>query len=326
MKTKILALLRENGDYLSGQELCSRFGVSRTAVWKSINQLKEDGYVIEAVQNKGYRLIGCPEILSETELKSRMKTAWAGKNLYYHKQTGSTNIDAKKLAEEGAVHGTLVVADMQNAGRGRRGRSWQAPAGNNIYMSIALKPEFPPDRASALTLVMALSVAEAMQAVCDGEYRIKWPNDIVLNGKKLCGILTEMSAETDYIHYVVIGVGINVNQTEFPQELQETATSVFKETGKVISRAGLIERILMEFEKNYDHYLETLNLAGLMERYNALLINRGREVKVLDPKGEYTGIAEGITESGELRVKKSDGEVVLVYAGEVSVRGLYGYV
>ena len=197
MKTEILKLLRESGDYISGQELCGKFGVSRTAVWKVINQLKEEGYGIEAVQNKGYRLNANPDVLSFSELKSRMQTRWAGKNIVYYEETGSTNMDAKLLGEQGAVHGTVVVADKQNAGRGRRGRSWESPAGKDIYFTIMLRPGFEPDKAAGLTLVMALSVAEAVRSCCGLEAGIKWPNDVVLNGKKICGILTEMNVETD---------------------------------------------------------------------------------------------------------------------------------
>ena len=193
MKTEILKLLRESGNYISGQELCSKFGVSRTAVWKVINQLKEEGYGIEAVKNKGYRLQITPDVLSSSELKSRIQNEWAGRNIYYYEETGSTNIDAKRLGEEGAVHGTVVVADKQNAGRGRRGRAWESPAGKDIYFTILLRPEFPPDKVSGLTLVMALSVAEAVKGCCGQEAGIKWPNDVVLNGKKICGILDRKS-------------------------------------------------------------------------------------------------------------------------------------
>lgn len=325
MKEKILAMLRNSDKSISGQELCNHFGVSRTAVWKAINQLKEDGYEIEAVQNRGYRLISCPEVLSYAEIASRLQTKWAGRNLYYYDETGSTNTDVKRLAEEGAPHGTLVVADKQTAGRGRKGRSWQSPAGTTICMSLLLRPEFAPDRASGLTLVMALSVAKALEEVCGEKFGIKWPNDIVLNSKKVCGILTEMSAEMDYIHYVVIGAGINVNLMYFPEEIKETATSILKETGQIVSRSEIVERVLHYFEQYYECYLKTLDLSGLREEYNAILVNRDAQVRVLDPKGEYTGTARGITDTGELIVEKEDKTVTEVYAGEVSVRGLYGY-
>ncbi|MFR6333789.1 MAG: biotin--[acetyl-CoA-carboxylase] ligase, partial [Eisenbergiella sp.] len=190
-------------EYISGQELCSRFGVSRTAVWKVINQLKEEGYEIEAVQNKGYRLKASPDVIGEIELGSRLQTRgeghWAGNSLIFYPSTGSTNIDAKRAAEDGAPEGTLVVTDCQNTGRGRRGRDWSSPQGCNLYFTLLLRPDCSPDQACMLTLVMALAVAEAVNEL-GLEAGIKWPNDIVLSGKKICGILTEMSAEPDYIH------------------------------------------------------------------------------------------------------------------------------
>ena len=326
MKTEILTLLRESGDYISGQELCNRFGVSRTAVWKVMKQLKEEGYIIEAVQNKGYRLKENPDVLSLSELKSRIHNEWAGNDIYYYEETGSTNIDAKRLAEEGAAHGAVVVADKQNAGRGRRGRTWQSPAGKDIYFTILLRPDFEPDKAAGLTLVMALSVAQAVEAVCELKAGIKWPNDVVVNGKKICGILTEMNVETDYIQYVVIGVGINVNLDEMPEEIEKMATSLLLESGKETARAGLLQEVLKRFEDNYGKYLENLDLDKILKEYNDHLVNLDMQVKVLDPKGEYEGIARGINAFGELLVERTDGEIVKVYAGEVSVRGLYGYV
>ncbi len=326
MKTEILKLLRESGDYISGQELCSLFGVSRTAVWKVINQLKEEGYGIEAVQNKGYRLRLNPDVLSYSELKSRIRNNWAGSEIYYYEETGSTNIDAKRLGEEGAAHGTIVVADKQNAGRGRRGRAWQSPAGKDIYFTILLRPSFEPDKASGLTLVMALSVAQAVERKCSLKAGIKWPNDVVLNGKKICGILTEMNMETDYIQHVVIGVGINVNLDEMPEEISQTATSILREGREKTARAELLQEVLARFEENYGMYEKELDLSYMLGEYNSHLVNVGKQVKVLDPKGEFEGIARGINASGELLIETPDGKVAEVYAGEVSVRGMYGYV
>lgn len=328
-KSDILALLRQSKDYVSGEQLCAQFGVSRTAVWKAMNQLKEEGYQIEAVSRKGYRLLESPDVLSASEILSRLSTKWAGKTLYYLPITGSTNIDAKRYAEAGAPHGTTVVANMQTAGKGRRGKMWQSPEGSAIYMTIMLKPDFPPDKASMLTLVMALSVADAIAEYTGLPSGIKWPNDIVVNRKKVCGILTELNTESDYIQYVVIGVGINVNNAsaeEFPEEIRQTATSLRIESGTQMSRAALLERVLAHFEKNYDTFVRTLDLTLLKEAYEKRLLNLNAEVKVLDPKGEYEGIARGINEIGELIIEKEDGQTVPVYAGEVSVRGLYGYI
>lgn len=331
-KSDILTLLRNSKDYVSGQQLCDQFGVSRTAVWKVINQLKEEGYEIESVPRKGYRLVETPkDILSKSEIASRLHTKWAGRKLYYLESTGSTNTDAKRLAEEGEPHGTTIVANMQTAGKGRRGRTWQSPAGANTYFTILLKPDFSPDKASMLTLVMALSVAEAIEEITGLKADIKWPNDIVVHKKKVVGMLTEMSTtpEMDEIQYVVIGVGTNVNYDSpenFPEELRPTATSLRIEAGHLINRAALTERMLARFEVNYEKFEETLDLSGLMDSYEKHLINVGAQVRVLDPAGEYTGISRGINAVGELLVEKENGETINVYAGEVSVRGLYGYV
>lgn len=331
-RSDILTWLRNSEDYVSGQQLCDRFGVSRTAVWKVINQLKEEGYQIESVPRRGYRLVESPaDVYSASEIASRLQTTWAGRNLHFFASTGSTNPDAKHFAEEGEPHGTIVVADRQTAGRGRRGRSWASPAGTSIYFTIVVRPQFAPDKASMITLVTALSVAQAIEEVTGLPAEIKWPNDIVVHRKKVCGILTEMSMtpEMDEIQFVVAGVGVNTNHDspeDFPEEIRETATSLKIESGRQIDRAGLLERILARFEENYDTFVRIGDLSGLREAYQAHLINMDAQVLVLDPAGEYTGIARGISKTGELIVERDNGEQVLVYAGEVSVRGLYGYV
>lgn len=331
-KSDILTLLRNSEEYVSGQQLCDRFGVTRTAVWKVINQLKEEGYQIESVSGRGYRLVKGPaDVLSESEIASRLTTKWAGRKLYYLDSTGSTNNDAKRMGEEGDPHGAAVVADIQTAGKGRRGRSWQSLPGTSLSFTILLRPDFAPDKASMITLVMALSVAEAVEETTGAAAGIKWPNDIVMNRKKICGMLTEMTMtpEMDEIQYVVVGAGINVNNAspeEFHEDVRPNATSLRIETGRMYNRAQLLDRVLLRFEENYGIFLETLDLSGLRERYQAHLLNMGAQVRVLDPAGEYTGTAEGIDMQGELIVVKENGERTPVYAGEVSVRGLYGYV
>lgn len=326
MKTEILSMLRETDGYISGQQICEQFQVSRTAVWKVMEQLKAEGYQIEAVRNRGYHLEKSPDVLGEAEIKSLLNTSWAGCDVLYFPETDSTNTRAKRLGDEGAVHGTLVAADRQTGGKGRRGRRWESPAGSSIYMSILLRPDIPPDQAPMLTLVMAQSTAEAIRIQTGEEALIKWPNDIVINGKKVCGILTEMSTEIQWINHVVIGVGINVNTEYFPEELTETATSIYLESGGKQQRSGLIAEVLKQFERYYAMFLETGNLSAMQEEYNRLLVNRDREVKVLEPGNEYNGYAIGINETGELLIRTEDGQIREVYAGEVSVRGIYGYV
>lgn len=325
MRAKILALLRESDDYISGQELCRRFGVTRSAVWKAIKQLKIEGYEIEAVQNRGYKLIDA-QVYGENELRSRIHTSWAGAQLHFYQSTASTNLLAKQAGEEGAPHGTLFVADEQTAGRGRRGRSWQSPPGTNIYFTILLRPQITPQQAPMLTLVMAHSVAAAIHRLTQMDAEIKWPNDVLLGGRKTCGILTEMSLEREYIHYVVCGVGINVAPQEFPREIREHATSVEEAYGQPVSKGALLQYVMEELERDYDAFIAAGDLSPLLESYNRLLVNRDRRVRVLDPKGEWEGTARGINAQGELLVEREDGTVTEVYAGEVSVRGLQGYV
>ena len=325
-KAEVLRLLRESTDYISGQELCEKFSVSRTAVWKIMKQLREEGYEIEAVQNRGYRLLTVPDILSKSEIESRLDGGWIGTRVYFAEEVDSTNTWGKRLAEEGAPHGTLIVADEQTQGRGRRGRSWKSPKGTNISMTLILRPDLEPSRASMLTIVMGLSVAQGLKELLELPIEIKWPNDAVLNGHKLCGILTEMSAQIDYINYVVVGTGINVNLPEIPEDLKEIATSLLIETGHTVNRAEVIGAVMRAFARNYESFIETGDLSGLRDAYNEILANRDRQVRVLDPKDPYEGVALGINPRGELLVRKEDGSVSEDYAGEVSVRGLYSYI
>lgn len=326
MKSEILRLLKESNTYISGQQLCEQFQVSRTAVWKVIDQLKKEGYQIEAVRNKGYRLINSPDVMSKAEIESLMDTKWAGSNVVYYDEIDSTNNRAKEAGDNKAPHGTLFVADMQVAGKGRRGRVWQSPAGSSIYMTILLYPEISPLKAPQLTLVMAIAVAEGIKEVTGLDTKIKWPNDIVVNGRKICGILTEMSTEIDYINHVVIGAGINVNQDDFPEDIRKTASSLKMELGKQVKRSELIAAIMKSFEKDYEIFVKTEDLSGLQELYNSMLVNLDRDVKVLEPGNEYEAHALGINKTGELIVRTAEGEEKEIYAGEVSVRGVYGYV
>lgn len=334
MKTKILQVLRQNRDtYVSGQELCEKFGVSRTAVWKAIKQLKESGYEIAAIQNRGYRLIAVPDILSQSEVASQLHTKWLGREVRYFEEIDSTNMAAKRIAEESGGtdwHGCVVVAEKQTAGRGRRGRGWSSPPGTGLFFSILLKPPISPGNASMLTLVKGMATVRGISEVTGLKPQIKWPNDVVLNGRKVVGILTEMSAQIDYVNHIVVGTGINVSQTEFPEEIAQTATSLKLELERgekkvSLSRAQILGAVLQYFEQYYEVYLETEDLSALMEEYDSMLVNRGKMVRVLDPLGEYKGTALGINDRGELLVEREDG-ICKVSSGEVSVRGIYGYV
>lgn len=329
MKSGILRFLKESDGYLSGQQLCEHFQVSRTAVWKIIEQLKEEGYRIEAVRNKGYRLIDSPDVMSRAEIESLAKGRWAGAKVVYYEETDSTNTRAKEAGEKGGEqgrHGTLFVSERQVAGKGRRGRGWDSPAGSSIYMTLLLRPAIAPVHAPQLTLLMGIAVVEGIRKVTGISCKIKWPNDVVLDGKKVCGILTEMSAEITCINYVVIGVGINVNQEIFSEDIRDKAISLKQKTGRNIRRSELIAAVLEEFEKCYETFLKTEDVSGVRDQYNEMLVNRDQEVKVLEPGNEYEAHAVGINDAGELIVKTRSGQEKAVYAGEVSVRGVYGYV
>lgn len=253
-------------------------------------------------------------------------TGSAGTEIFYEEQTDSTNEWAKRAGEENAAHGSVYWADSQTAGKGRRGRDWVSENKENLYFTILLRPRMKPEQASMLTLVMAYAAAKVIAQETGLSARIKWPNDIVVNRKKVCGILSEMKLAGTRIAYCVIGVGINVGQMQFDAALQEKASSLEKESGKKTDRYKLLVRITEEFLQAYEQFTESKDLAFFQEEYNQLLINKDAQVRILDPQKSFEGIARGITAVGELMVETEDGSLKKVYAGEVSVRGLYGYV
>ena len=269
--------------------------------------------------------------MNESEIESFLTTKWAGRKLAYSDIIDSTNNVAEAAGADGEPSGFLAVADRQDAGRGSRGRNWVSPAGYNIFMSIMVRPDIPMDRVSGLTLVMAMAVARAVEDIVNSETEpcIKWPNDVVLNKRKICGILTELHPNPDMkSYYVVIGVGINVNQPIelFPDEIRDSAGSCFSETGEITDRSALIALCMKFFENYYESYCKTCDMSLLKKEYESRLININRQVKILDPKEEYEAYAKGITDEGALIIEKKDGSVEHINAGEVSVRGLYGYI
>lgn len=269
--------------------------------------------------------------MDKKSISAALETEWAGRTLEYYDIIDSTNNVADNAGIRGEKTGFLAVADRQDAGRGSRGRNWISPSGYNIFMSIMVRPDILMENVSGLTLVMALSVAQAIEEVAPlfrGKLGIKWPNDVVLNGRKICGILTElhpMPEGTSY--YVVIGVGINVNQPGdlFSEEISNIAGSVFSETGQEVDRNRLIASCMKCFEENYEVYGKRSDMTDLKGAYELRLLNKGKQVKILDPKGEYTATADGITNKGALIITCIDGTTQEINAGEVSVRGLYGY-
>ena len=275
-------------------------------------------------EKESYEEIVTDGIYNETTIADQIHTKWAGKTVHFARETDSTNLWIKRLAKEGASEGTLALAEFQSAGRGRLGRSWEVPEGTSVMMSILLRPKFEPQYAPTLTLVMGMAVAKAVKSL-GFDVSIKWPNDVVVSHKKICGILTEMGVRDGKIDYAVIGVGINVNIKEFPEEMADKATSLYLESSKEFDRSQIPGLVMEAFEEYYEKFAATCDLSGLKEEYESILANYNQPVRVL-AKEPYEGVARGITDGGELLVEKTDGTIVAVSAGEVSVRGLYSYV
>ncbi|WP_368357447.1 biotin--[acetyl-CoA-carboxylase] ligase [Ruminococcus sp. RTP21358st1_A5_RTP21358_211008] len=275
-------------------------------------------------EKESYEEIVTGSIYNETTIADQIHTKWAGKTVHFARETDSTNLWIKRLAKEGAPEGTLALAEFQSAGRGRLGRSWEVPEGTSVMMSILLRPKFEPQYAPMLTLVMGMAVAKAVKKF-GFDVSIKWPNDVVVSHKKICGILTEMGVRDGKIDYAVIGVGINVNIREFPEEMADKATSLYLESGREFDRSQIPGLVMEAFEEYYEKFAATCDLSGLKEEYESILANYNQPVRVL-AKEPYEGVARGITDGGELLVEKTDGTIVAVSAGEVSVRGLYSYV
>ena len=275
-------------------------------------------------EKESYEEIVTDGIYNETTIADQIHTKWAGKTVHFARETDSTNLWIKRLAKEGASEGTLALAEFQSAGRGRLGRSWEVPEGTSVMMSILLRPKFEPQYAPTLTLVMGMAVAKAVKNL-GFDVSIKWPNDVVVSHKKICGILTEMGVRDGKIDYAVIGVGINVNIREFPEEMADKATSLYLESGKEFDRSQIPGLVMEAFEEYYEKFAATCDLSGLKEEYESILANYNQPVRVL-AKEPYEGVARGSTDGGELLVEKTDGTIVAVSAGEVSVRGLYSYV
>lgn len=322
MKQKIFKMLLEEKEYISGEEISERLGVSRTAIWKHINSLKEDGYEIEAVPRKGYILKYRPDKLIGTEIVTELNLKkWDKNNVYTYDQVDSTNTIAKKLANEGKEEGTFVIAEEQLKGKGRMGREWVSPHGKGIWVSFILRPEILPVHASEITFVIAVGIMEGIKKYTGHDVKIKWPNDILINGKKIVGILTEISAEMERINYIVAGVGINANQNvdDFPEEIKIKATSLKIATGKNINRNELLRKIIEEMENIYFLYKKK-GFERILEIWEQNNITLGRRVKAITFDGEIVGYAEKIDKEGYLIIRDDSGKENKILAGDVSLR------
>ncbi|KAB3532394.1 biotin--[acetyl-CoA-carboxylase] ligase [Alkaliphilus pronyensis] len=326
MKNKILQeLMDQQGQYISGEALAEKCKVSRTAIWKHINNLRKLGYIIETANKKGYRLLENNSLLLPAEIQKHLTTKEIGKNIIHFNSIDSTNSYAKGIADK-TPSGTLIISEEQLSGRGRLGREWESPKGDGIWMTLILKPKFPPSEGGKLTQIAAASVWQGINKVLGLKSLIKWPNDIVINGKKVCGILTEMSAELNQLHYLIVGIGINVNNEAFHNTIADKATSLFLEKGEKINRRALLCEILNAFELLYDSFVkegtlkESLNIC----RNNSAIL--GKEVIIQQGANQAKAKAVDITEEGLLEVLTEEGKKTEILTGEVSIRGEKGYI
>ncbi|MCX7568691.1 biotin--[acetyl-CoA-carboxylase] ligase [Tumebacillus sp. DT12] len=320
MQESILHMLREQpGGFVSGEAMCQACGVSRTAIWKHIKELQDAGYEIEAVRNKGYRLVQSPDLVTASEIRDGLRTSLLGQSIVYHETIDSTNTMAQKLALNGAPEGTLVIADEQTAGRGRRGRNWFSPPHSGVWMSLILRPQLPVAHAAQITLVTAVAMARALTRLTGVEAGIKWPNDILFDKRKCCGILTEMHAEFDQVHHLVLGIGINVNvpQEQFPEELQSIATSLQGVKGVPIPRAEVVRAVMEELEPLYRRYVDGGGFASIREDWKRSNITLGRQIVAQTARGPITGEALDIDEFGVLLVRREDGETEKIYSADI---------
>ena len=325
MREKILEVILDNEkEFISGEELSKKLGISRTAIWKHIRILRSQGYNIESVNKKGYRLVDEPtDLLNPQNIYRNLKTKFIGKNVLHFETIDSTNDYAKKIGNE-LRDGSVIISEEQTKGKGRLGRVWESKAGEGIWMSIILKPNIIPNKAPFITLIAGASIVKALN-ILGVDAKIKWPNDITINNKKLSGILTELSAEIERVNYIVVGIGMNVKDTDFEEELQDKATSLYKENYNV-SRIDIVKEILCQFEKLYLDYIEKddkKEVLDISRQYSAII---NKEIYVIKNDQKELVDCIGINEEGNLIIKNKDGNLEEIMSGEVSIRGVKGYV
>lgn len=321
MKSEILAILKENSSsFVSGQDVSQKFGITRAAVWKYIKQLQNEGYVIESVSKNGYRLINCPDILTSDEIAGYLRTAYIGRRILHYDSIDSTNNKARELAEKGEPEGTVVVSESQTKGKGKTGRQWYSEAYKGIWMSIILRPDIAMSSVNLITQIGCAAVGAAVESFADA-VQIKWPNDVLIHGKKFCGILTESSGEMDETDYVIPGIGINVNQSEdeFPEELISKATSLKIELKREIIRQKLISDILNEFEMRYNRIKQHENMDEALDycRKHSNLI--GKTILLARNGRKLKAQVMELNNQGQLSIRYEDGTTENIIAGEISV-------
>lgn len=328
MKYEVLHLLKKSSTtFLSGQLISEKLGVSRTSIWKYIKSLKEDGYIIDSSSKKGYRLISSPDILTFEEVNPYLKTNHMGKKILHFESINSTNNKAKELSEKGEDHGTVVISEEQVGGKGRLGRSWCSPKYKGISLSIILKPNINPMEAPKITQIAAAAMIESLREF-NINAKVKWPNDIIIGGKKVCGILTEMSGELNRVNYIIVGIGINANldKDDFSEDLLDRATSLKIETNTSINRKSLVGMLLNKFEFLYTEFQEKkqIELSIKICKNNSAVI--GKNIKVVRNNNEKCAKALDLDGDGRLVVQYKDGSLEKLVSGEISIRGLNQYI
>ena len=318
-KEKILSLLRlSRNAFVSGEELARKCGISRTMVWKHIKTLERDGFAIEAVPSQGYRITAEPDLLRKSDISAGLKTKLIGKRIHLFPEIASTNTLAMEMASAGASEGTVVIAERQTEGKGRLGRKWISPKGN-LYLSVILRPRIPMHRAPLITLMGAVAVAAAIRTTCELTAGIKWPNDILISGRKVSGLLTEMSAEQDRIRHLVLGIGVDVNMDlgQFPTDIQSLTTTLAKESGTAINRTALLQQVLRDLEHWYRKFLA--NDAEILEEWTKMNVTVGNRVAVGGASEILEGLAQGIDHEGRLLLRLDNGTIRTVAAGDVTI-------
>lgn len=314
-------LIEAQGAAISGQQLAEEFGVSRTAVWKHIKELEDQGYEIRSVKKKGYVLMAHPDTLHPSAVQALLKTEKLGHRIEYRESVTSTQVVAHALAQENAADGTVVLAEGQTQGRGRLARKWDSVSGKGIWMSVILRPGIPPQKAPQFTLVTAVAVVRAIEETTGLQPEIKWPNDILINGRKCTGILTELQADMDSVQALIIGIGLNVNQKaeDFAEEVQTVATSLSLEKGATVNRAELVRAILKHLEAYTELYIKAgfTPLKILWEGYSNTI---GKHIRATSAKEVVEGLAIGITDEGILQLKTADGQIRSVYSADIELR------
>lgn len=317
-RKELIELLNKEVGHISGQELSDQLGISRTAVWKHMNELKKDGYEIEAIQRKGYKILASPDKISENTLRWGLGTQWIGHELHHYDQVESTQEVVHQLAKQGKPHGTVVIADEQVKGKGRMSREWDSPKGKGIWMSVLLRPNLPPVQAPQITLLAATVLARMIAERSALVPQIKWPNDLLINHKKVSGILTEMQAEQDTIQYIVLGMGMNVNQeeSEIPEDIRYKASSLKVESKKDWNIQQTVQHILRLFEETYERF-ESEGFASIKKEWEHFGYKIGEEVTISTMKKTWQATLVGIEPDGALRARRKDGEEEKLYSAEI---------